>query len=181
MRIAVRDSGAPYVILNLFQDPIMITKTLPALFIGRFQPFHLGHLDVVKQILRRYPKIIIGIGSAQFAGVAKNPFTAAKRTQMIRKSLRGTRIPARKFAIVKIPDIHNDNRWVAHVEKLAPRFGDVWSGTKKVQKLFREDGKHNVVIPKFNLNISGTKIRALMKAKKKWRHLAPSAAVNLCK
>lgn len=154
---------------------------LPALFIGRFQPFHKGHLDVVRQMLRRYPKIIIGIGSAQFAGVPKNPFPAAKRIQMIRKSLRAAHIPARKFTIVKIPDIHNDNRWAAHVEKLAPRFGDMWSGTKKVQKLFRKNGKHNVIAPKFNFNISGTKIRTLMKTKKKWQHLVPGAVINLCK
>lgn len=152
---------------------------LPALFIGRFQPFHKGHLNVVKQMLRRYPKIIMGIGSAQFAGVPKNPFHAAQRAQMIRKSLRAAHIPARKFTIVKIPDIHNDNRWVAHVEKLAPRFGDVWSGTQKVQKLFRKDGKHNVVRPKFNLSISGTKIRALMKTKKKWQRLVPSAVAKI--
>ncbi|MBI2639123.1 nicotinamide-nucleotide adenylyltransferase [Candidatus Peregrinibacteria bacterium] len=156
-------------------------RQLSALFIGRFQPFHKGHLDVVRQVLRLYPKIIIGIGSAQYSGMPKNPFSAAQRIRMIRGSLRAANISTRKFALVKISDIHNDNRWVKHVEKLAPQFGDVWSGTKKVQKLFRKDGKHKTVRPKFNLNISGTKIRALMKTKKKWQHLVPSAVENLCK
>ncbi len=155
------------------------SRALPALFIGRFQPFHIGHLDVVKQVLGRHQKIIIGIGSAQYAGTAKNPFSSSVRAKMIRDALRRVKISVRKFTIVKIPDIHDDSRWVAHVEKLVPRFGAVWSGTPKVQKLFRKNKMHAVVSPKFNLAVSGTKIRRLMWQKKSWRHLVLNA--SLCK
>lgn len=155
------------------------SRRLPAFFIGRFQPFHFGHLDVVKQMLARHPKIIIGIGSAQYSGTAKNPFSASARIKMVRGSFRGAKIPARKFTIVKIPDIHNDNRWVAHVEKLTPPFGAVWSGTPKVQKLFRKAKTHAVTSPQFNLDISGTKIRRLMRNKKPWKHFVPCP--SLCK
>lgn len=151
------------------------SRSFPALFIGRFQPFHLGHLDVVKQMLARHKKIIIGIGSAQYAGTMKNPFSALVRAKMIRASLHRAKIPAQKFTIVKIPDIHNDIRWVAHVEKLALPFGAVWSGTSKVQKLFRKNKTHAVISPKFNINVSGTHIRRLMRNKKPWNHLVPYA------
>ena len=43
---------------------------------GRFQPFHLGHLDLVKQILKESDEIIILVTSAQFNYLEKDPFTA---------------------------------------------------------------------------------------------------------
>ena len=59
----------------------------PSLFIGRFQPFHLGHLDAIQQILATHKKIIIGIGSAQYEGIETNPYSAALRRRMIEESL----------------------------------------------------------------------------------------------
>lgn len=150
-----------------------------AFFIGRFQPFHLGHLDVIKQILRRHKKVIIGIGSAQYKNMPENPYSAALRKRMIKESLREAQIPRRKFTIVKIPDIHDDTKWVTHVEKLIPRFDMVYSGTPRVQKLFRKDGKHKVMKPKFNIKISGTEVRRRMKTEKKWEKLVPKAVRKL--
>ncbi|MBP7820288.1 MAG: adenylyltransferase/cytidyltransferase family protein, partial [Candidatus Methanofastidiosum sp.] len=50
-----------------------------ALYIGRFQPFHLGHLHVVKLILNSSKEIIIAIGSSQVSHTIQNPFTAGER------------------------------------------------------------------------------------------------------
>ena len=35
-----------------------------AFYIGRFQPFHKGHLKVISQIAREVDELVIGIGSA---------------------------------------------------------------------------------------------------------------------
>jgi nicotinamide-nucleotide adenylyltransferase len=45
----------------------MKAKNRDCLLIGRFQPFHKGHLQVVKTIARDCDDIIIGIGSAQYS------------------------------------------------------------------------------------------------------------------
>lgn len=155
----------------------------PALYVGRFQPFHLGHLDAVKQILTHNKKIIIGIGSAQYSGTPENPHTAGLRKKMIETSLLETGIPAEKFTLVQIPDIHDDEAWVVHVENICPPFGEVWSGTERVQKLFRADKKHTVVTPKFNLDVSGTEIRDWMKKNDpRWKNLVPTGTLKtLCK
>lgn len=155
----------------------MIKKT--ALFIGRFQPFHLGHLDAIKQILKTHKKVIIGIGSSQYRGESKNPFSAALREKMINSSLRDAKIPRTRFKIVRIPDIHNDNKWVEHAERLCPQFNAVYSGTEKVQKLFEKHGKHPVFAPEFNIKISATQIRKKMAAKKNWAHLVPKTVGKL--
>ena len=39
---------------------------MKALFIGRFQPFHLGHLLLLQRLSTQYEEIIIGIGSSQY-------------------------------------------------------------------------------------------------------------------
>ena len=48
------------------------------LYIGRFQPFHKGHLNVVEEALNHCDKLIIAIGSAQEFGTEKNPFSFDK-------------------------------------------------------------------------------------------------------
>ena len=55
---------------------------------GRFQPFHLGHLELVKQILDQCDEVIIAITSAQFNYLEKDPFTAGERIEMIHNSLK---------------------------------------------------------------------------------------------
>lgn len=49
-------------------------KAKTALFVGRFQPFHLGHLKVIKDILKKNDFIVIAIGSSDEKNTDKNPF-----------------------------------------------------------------------------------------------------------
>jgi len=152
---------------------------LPVLFIGRFQPFHLGHLDAIRQVLSSHDKIIIGIGSAQYSGKQKNPYPVNMRQKMIQESLRDARISGERFSIVHIPDIHNDDEWVAHVEKLCPPFGAVLSGTPLVQDLFRKNGTHEVMTPQFNFHISGTAVREKMADKEPWEEMVPEVVAGI--
>ena len=50
-----------------------------SVFIGRFQPFHLGHLQNVKKALDNSLKIIINVGSSFNAANMKNPFSFEQR------------------------------------------------------------------------------------------------------
>ena len=54
-------------------------KKPAALFIGRFQPFHKGHLSAVKWIAARSSKVIIAIGSAEKENEPKNTFSEKER------------------------------------------------------------------------------------------------------
>jgi len=57
------------------------------LFIGRFQPFHLGHLDAIRFGLSKVENLWIGIGSSNKSNEKRNPFTADERKDMILSSL----------------------------------------------------------------------------------------------
>jgi bifunctional NMN adenylyltransferase/nudix hydrolase len=64
----------------------MVTKQYDYLvFIGRFQPFHLGHLEVMEQAKRLAERVIVLVGSANQPRTPKNPFTYEERELMIRQ------------------------------------------------------------------------------------------------
>ena len=128
-------------------------KIMKALFIGRFQPFHPGHLDAIKQISEN--EIIIGIGSSQYSNTDDNPYSFEERKDMIEKALKNKN---KKYKIIAIPDIHDENNWVDHVKKTVPHFDIVYTGNDWVEKLFTEKNILTKDI-KINIPISGTKIR----------------------
>lgn len=123
-----------------------------ALFIGRFQPFHNGHLDAIKQI--KADLIIIGVGSSQYSGTEDNPYSFLQRKKMIKKILGKNK----KYKIIAIPDIHDSNKWVEHTKKIVGKFNIVYTGNKLTKQLFKQKG-YKVQDIKFNTNVSGTEIR----------------------
>src|SRR3990170_7086653 len=95
-------------------------STSRALFIGRFQPFHNGHLAMVRKVLENHDELIIGIGSAQYSHTGENPFTAGGRFEMIHRALDAHGL--HNYHIVPIPDTHVHSVWVGHVLSLIPKF-----------------------------------------------------------
>ena len=69
---------------------------------GRFQPFHNGHLELVKQILEKCDDVIIAITSSQFNYLEKDPFTAGERIEMIHDSLRESSIDLSRCIVVSL-------------------------------------------------------------------------------
>jgi nicotinamide-nucleotide adenylyltransferase len=143
-----------------------------ALFVGRFQPFHLGHLDMVKRIVAQHGEVVIGIGSAQYSHTRENPFTAGERYEMIRRTLDAEGIHA--YHIVPIPDTHVHSVWVGHVVSLLPRFDVVYTNSPLVVRLFRENGFRVEELPLLRREAySGTQIRKLIYEDGDWMPLVP--------
>jgi len=57
------------------------------LLIGRFQPFHLGHLKALHFALSKVDKLWIGLGSSNKPLQKNNPFSAEERNEMILASI----------------------------------------------------------------------------------------------
>ena len=49
------------------------------LLIGRFQPFHLGHLEALKFALSKVDNLWLGLGSSNKSIEKSNPFSAEER------------------------------------------------------------------------------------------------------
>ena len=138
------------------------------LFIGRFQPFHKGHLDAVKHILKEVDRLIIGIGSSQYSGTFDNPFTAEERKEMIKKVLKDS------CEIVFIPDIHDEKRWGGYVEKVCPKFDVVYTGSRYTKRCFEILGKYPIKNIKEISGISATEVRKRIKKGNNWQELVPA-------
>lgn len=98
------------------------------LLVGRMQPFHRGHLQVIKRILREVDELIICVGSAQLSHSTRDPFTAGERVMMLTKALSENGIPASRYYIIPVQDIECNALWVAHIKMLTPPFDRVYSG-----------------------------------------------------
>jgi bifunctional NMN adenylyltransferase/nudix hydrolase len=84
-------------------------------FIGRFQPFHNGHLQVVRQGLARAKRLIILTGSSHQPRSTRNPWTAAEREAMIRGSVSAEE--NKRLLIAPLMDmVYNDEAWVRNVQ-----------------------------------------------------------------
>ena len=148
------------------------------LFIGRFQPFHNGHLKVLSHSSKRYTEIIIGIGSSQYAHTIENPFSAEERKQMIQETLQQYNIG--NYRIVLIPDIHDLPRWVDHVCSLVSNFEVVLSNNPLTKQLFTEKGYQVQTTPIFSRKVfSGKEIRRRMMAGEPWENLVPAPVAAL--
>lgn len=84
-------------------------------FIGRFQPFHMGHKAVVDEALKRAENVIMLIGSANMPRSLRNPFTVEERTQMIKGAYSAD--DAARIHCVGLDDaLYNDTRWLQYVQ-----------------------------------------------------------------
>lgn len=90
-----------------------------AVYIGRFQPFHLGHEACVDQALKMADRVLILVGSAFCANTPKNPFTFEERVKFIRSVYPDTS----KVVIEPLSDyLYNDSYWVAQVQSKTSQY-----------------------------------------------------------
>jgi nicotinamide-nucleotide adenylyltransferase len=151
------------------------------LYIGRFQPFHLGHLDAVKQALAECQFLIIGIGSAEQNHLPDNPFTASERWEMITTALEEARIPQEQYTIIPVRNINNYAIWVEHVSKIVPSFNAIYTGSPIIKKLFSEHPKYDLNELTFKHDISASQVRKAIKDDQDWESLVPKNVANYLK
>ncbi len=147
-----------------------------ALFLGRFQPYHLGHQSVVEQIAREADELIVAIGSAQWSHDLKNPFTAGERIMMITRALAG--LPTTTY-VLPIEDIQRNALYAAHIVSLTPPFDVVYSNNALVKELFSAAGFAVRTTPlAARQRYRGAHIRQQMLTGEGWRELVPEAVAR---
>ncbi len=153
---------------------------MKALFIGRFQPFHNGHLKAIKYLSDKYDELIIGIGSSQYSNTIDNPFSSDERMLMIKESLKQENLT--NYKIILIPDINNPPKWVDHVLSITSDFDVVVSNNDFTKKLFLEKGFKIKQTPLFNKKeYSGRVIRKRISENEIWDNLVPTHCVKIIK
>jgi len=144
------------------------------LFIGRFQPFHIGHLHIIKTVLQEVDELVIGIGYSKEKNTEMNPFSVEERIEMIESVLQKI---GNKYTLYPIPDHPNDSKWMEQIEVLVPKFNIVFMSDKNtyaekwVEKCFEK--KYKIKKIKALMGIDATEIRSRIKNKKDWKSLVP--------
>ncbi|MFN3384088.1 MAG: nicotinamide-nucleotide adenylyltransferase [Archaeoglobaceae archaeon] len=150
-----------------------------ALFIGRFQPYHLGHHEVVKKILEEVDELIIGIGSAQESHSLENPFTAGERVLMISRAIEELGAKSRVY-IIPLEDIYRNSLWVSHVCSMVPPFNVVYTSNPLVYRLFKEAGFRVLKTTMINRSeYHGTEIRKKMLEGDEWKKYVPKVVAEV--
>ncbi|MDA3038623.1 MAG: adenylyltransferase/cytidyltransferase family protein [Actinomycetota bacterium] len=84
--------------------------------IGRFQPFHNGHLRLVHRAMDVGERCIVVLGSSQESRTERNPFTVDERRAMIEAGL--DRAVRDRLRFVPVADLGDEPRWARNVEDL---------------------------------------------------------------
>lgn len=146
------------------------------MLIGRYQPFHTGHLHCVRYVLDKVAEVIIAIGSAQFSHTLHNPFTAGERVTMIRLAMDEAKIDASKYYLIPIRDLRIHDLWVPHLVSQTPRFEVVFSNEPITSRLFKEAGFRVEPIPFLDReSYSSTEIRERVVKGSSWESLVPGS------
>lgn len=144
------------------------------IFIGRFQPFHLGHQFIVEQALKKQDQLILILGSANAEPSLKNPFTVEERQALIRANLEFFLPPAAlsRVHLMAVPDFPGeDQRWMNAIQTgVASLLGEQQPQTLSILghdkdkttyylDLFKNFKNFEVVFLENFKNIEATKIR----------------------
>lgn len=149
----------------------------PPLYVGRFQPVHLGHVHAIKHIVSSHGKIIIAIGSSLTSHDKDNPFTLGERLQMLHLALQEARIGLEKCIITSVPDIpYAHFLWVRLVEAMCPPFKLIYTNQPFTGRLFKEAGYEVKPIPFLERDkYSGAEIRRRIILGIDWSELVPTS------
>jgi len=151
---------------------------MDGLLIGRFQPFHLGHLDAMLFGLSRVENLFICIGSSNKSNERKNPFSAKERREMIVTSIEPS--IADRIKIFDVPDVGDHEKWTFEIDKTVPKYDIVFTNDEFTRTLFekREISVISVIL-KDREKFSGTSIRNLIADDRNWRDLVPQGTRNV--
>jgi nicotinamide-nucleotide adenylyltransferase len=142
------------------------------LLIGRFQPFHLGHLKALQFALSKVDKLWIGLGSSNKSTQKNNPFSAEERKEMILSSIDDSM--KEKVSIYFIPDMDNHVKWIERIDTIVPKFDIVFSNDELTKHLYSKRSVKVIPIPFLKRDkLSGTNIRDLIISDQKWDDLVP--------
>lgn len=151
------------------------------IFVGRFQPFHLGHIATIKFALEKVEELVIVIGSAQISHEMRNPFTAGERIQMIKDSLNAEQgFDIKRVLMVPVPDVSFHSLWTYQLDVMVPKYQMVFSNDLFTGLLYKERGIE-VIQPSLHRReeLSGTEIRSRIAHDRVWKHFVTTQTAKL--
>jgi bifunctional NMN adenylyltransferase/nudix hydrolase len=98
----------------------MLKKYDTLVLIGRFQPLHSAHLEIIKRATALTDQLVIICGSAKQPRTYKNPFTFEERKAMIKSATAG--LAMQVYVEPNIDTIYNDQAWAVRVQGIVSKY-----------------------------------------------------------
>jgi len=93
-------------------------------YIGRFQPLHNAHAEIIHRAGAMAKKLVIILGSADTPRTFKNPFTVAERTSLLRSTVTNN-MSLNEVHIEPVRDsLYNDQAWAARVQSIVAKYSN---------------------------------------------------------
>jgi len=159
---------------------------------GRFQPFHLGHLEYLKGAAARCDELFVGITNPDPERIQpeesdplrhlpeSNPFTYVERLLMVKAAAGDAGLDPARLHVIPFP-INEPELWRAYVPEDVVQFIRLfsdWGGTK-LERL-REAGYEVVVLDEGAAKeLSGADVRAALREGGDWQRLVPPGVAAL--
>jgi nicotinamide-nucleotide adenylyltransferase len=156
---------------------------------GRFQPFHLGHVEYLRGAAARSDEVWVGITNPDPARVREeasdplrhlpesNPWSYAERLLMVTEVARDEGL---EVYVIPFP-VNEPDLWPAYVPPGVTqylRLFSEWGGTKLER--MREAGYEVVVLDEGAVKeISGAEVRAALRSDADWRSLVPPGTARV--
>ena len=159
---------------------------------GRFQPFHLGHLEYLRGAAERSDEVFIGITNPDPTRIRaessdplrhlpeSNPYSYVERLLMVKAAAADLGLDAETVHVIPFP-VNEPELWPAYVPEGAThylRLFSTWGGTK-LDRL-REAGYEVVILDQgAEKEISGADVRAAMRDGGDWDGLVPPGVARV--
>lgn len=149
-----------------------------ALVVGRFQPFHLGHLYLIKKAFEHADKIIIAVGSSNVQN-QDNPLSFQTRVKMLKKVIAKEGFRERVIKIVPSPDHPKDDVWLKLLLENAGNFEVNIGNNDWTNEILEKAGYKVLRVPYFKRDLyQGIFIRELFRKNGNWQTRVPAYLVD---
>ncbi|MEF8880630.1 MAG: adenylyltransferase/cytidyltransferase family protein [Candidatus Nanohaloarchaea archaeon] len=149
-------------------------------FLGRFQPLHLGHREVIEEFEKEFDDFSVLIGSPEKSRTERNPLTFEERKSLIKACFPDIDV----LPVEDTDESPEDTEWEDDVNKLwAGKFEEegfeiIISGNELVREIIENHTSIQVRRPEMhNESIySGTEVRRRINSGEEWRYLTPKCS-----
>lgn len=150
-----------------------------ALYIGRFQPFHNGHLYSLRKTSKFADEVIIGIGSSNKSGEQDNPLSDKTREEMVEKVLEEEGLD-NVIKIVSLRDFPSDEDWLRELVRLVGKFDVVTGNNDWTNGILQDAGYGVYETGLYNRDeLEGVKIREMIRNEDlAWQERVPEYLIS---
>ncbi len=159
---------------------------------GRFQPFHVDHLDLVVHGLSLARHVVVGITNPDQRSLvplpqnnhrhlaSANPFTYFERVQIIHESLKATDVTPEQYTVVPFP-LDEPEVWHGYIPATVAQLVRIFSSweEEKVRRLRAGGYEVSVIHGNPGTKVSGADVRQAMMSGESWQHLVSPGALNV--